>query len=933
MRCSRFANLAVATFFTIVAVGCSASSDPTSDPKPTVPTVPTPVATVATVTVSPSNATIVAPQSTTLSATAKDAAGNTLSSAITWTSSSSPVATVNSSGVVTGVSAGTATITASSGGVSGTALITVNVVESMLIGPAGGTFTTSNGAASLTFPEGALTTPTQISVTPVQNPVTSGLLYHGPAFELGPTGTQFAKPVSLKIKYDASLPSGTDAAHILMYTLNGGKWEYVHPSFADTISHTTNASISHFSYYNGCMFPCYDLTAVAKSHILASYIMDAGTVMHLRGSLYEHLYTGPAFVTVEGLPSGVTAAASGDLTHDNATLFLDFTASASMPGGLYQIVIRTKAPGLADDVVNETLQVIGQSFTFTASPIAVTVAQGGSATTTLNVNRVGSFSGALALTAENLPAGVTATFSQAPITGTSSTLTLRATPNATLGAAAPIIRAKTATYPDAIIALSLFITPTNVAGFSVVGSPAFIHTQSTATATTGIRASRTGVFSGAIAYTVSGLPAGMTASVSPTGVTDSVSLSVTTAALAVGEYPITVSATSGSITHDVVVTVSVAPQGQLAMHLDYSTCAGARPVWIAFQDGTAAFTRVSGVGDSYDFTLTAQKGAVAVVTPNGGGYTTTVSYGTQAEFSNFAATISCPFVPAGKTIYASVANASGDVQIGVGSGFGIFDHFLVTGSVPVTNVANGPQDASAFMQTLAAPKMILRRDQDIANGSSLALFDFASAEAFTPASAHVSVSNANAIHMAYFTRGTGCPLSTIYNATSLFSPPNTIYGVPSSLQRAGDMHAMYAVSGSASSYTAVINIFHTMSDQSAIFGAPLSANAVSSAAGTPYQQLRATTNLSNDYQSLTLNYGDGGNSFAVVMSAAFAGSSSVTMTAPNFANTGGYQTTWAPTGSVHYTLSASSHNFVTKIPSLACADGATVKSATVTGNN
>ena len=84
-------------------------------------------ATVASVSVSPSSVSLLAGQTSQLSAQAKDGSGNTISGAsFSWTTSNSAVATVSASGVVSAVASGTATITASSGGQSGTALVTVS---------------------------------------------------------------------------------------------------------------------------------------------------------------------------------------------------------------------------------------------------------------------------------------------------------------------------------------------------------------------------------------------------------------------------------------------------------------------------------------------------------------------------------------------------------------------------------------------------------------------------------------------------------------------------------------------------------------------------------------------------------------------------------------------------------------------------------------
>ena len=60
-----------------------------------------------------------------LSATVRNASGGTVSTSVTWTSSATGVATVDGEGRVVAVANGTATITASAGGVSGSASVTV----------------------------------------------------------------------------------------------------------------------------------------------------------------------------------------------------------------------------------------------------------------------------------------------------------------------------------------------------------------------------------------------------------------------------------------------------------------------------------------------------------------------------------------------------------------------------------------------------------------------------------------------------------------------------------------------------------------------------------------------------------------------------------------------------------------------------------------
>lgn len=83
--------------------------------------------TVSSVTVSPSSVSLTVGQSQQLSATAfySDNSSVNVTNQATWSSSATGVATVNNAGTVTAVATGTATITASFGGQSGNATVTV----------------------------------------------------------------------------------------------------------------------------------------------------------------------------------------------------------------------------------------------------------------------------------------------------------------------------------------------------------------------------------------------------------------------------------------------------------------------------------------------------------------------------------------------------------------------------------------------------------------------------------------------------------------------------------------------------------------------------------------------------------------------------------------------------------------------------------------
>lgn len=104
---------------------------------------------VASISITPASASLSTGDVQPLTATAKDAGGNVLGGiSFTWTSSATSVATVSSAGSVTAIGAGSATITASSGNVGGTAAIVVTppapVLSSITVSPATANLQTSD---------------------------------------------------------------------------------------------------------------------------------------------------------------------------------------------------------------------------------------------------------------------------------------------------------------------------------------------------------------------------------------------------------------------------------------------------------------------------------------------------------------------------------------------------------------------------------------------------------------------------------------------------------------------------------------------------------------------------------------------------------------------------------------------------------------------
>lgn len=119
------ATVSTSGLVTGVAAG-SATITATSEGKSGTAAVTVTLVPVASVTVSPATTSIVVGQTAQLTAVPRDASGNPLTGrTITWATSNVAFATVAAAGLVTGIGAGSATITATSGGQKGTAVVTV----------------------------------------------------------------------------------------------------------------------------------------------------------------------------------------------------------------------------------------------------------------------------------------------------------------------------------------------------------------------------------------------------------------------------------------------------------------------------------------------------------------------------------------------------------------------------------------------------------------------------------------------------------------------------------------------------------------------------------------------------------------------------------------------------------------------------------------
>ncbi|MEW5915406.1 MAG: hypothetical protein AB1762_03330 [Gemmatimonadota bacterium] len=211
------------------------------------------------------------------------------------------------------------------------------------------------------------------------------------------------------------------------------------------------------------------------------------------------------------------------------------------------------------------------SFTLSVTPTTLSIQAGASGGLNITIARSGGFDGAVSVTAEGLPAGVTASALSIAAGATTGTLTLSAAASATAGTSNVTIRAtgSGASAQTTTVALTITAAP----GFTLALTPATLSIVSGQSGSTTANITRVGGFTGAVNLTSSGAPTGITVAFTPASVTGgSAAIAVNVgASVAAGAYTITISGSGTGVSNQtatltVTVTAPVIPTIALALN-------------------------------------------------------------------------------------------------------------------------------------------------------------------------------------------------------------------------------------------------------------------------------------------------------------------------------------------------------------------------------
>ena len=382
--------------------------------------------------------------------------------------------------------------------------------------------------------------------------------------------------------------SGTSALTVsTAATTPTGTYTLTITGASGTLTHTTTITLM----VSATVTPDFSMTSSPSTQ---SLVQGAGTT-YTQTVTAVNGFNGAVSLGVTGLPADATGTFNPPSITGSGTSTLSVTTLATTPTGTNTLTITGTSGALTHSATSALLvnAVPVPDFTLASSPGSQAVVQGAGTSYTQTVTAVNGFSGAVSLSVTGLPAGAAGTFNPTSVTG-SGTSTLSIT---TLGTT------PTGTYTLTITGTSGALTHSATSTL-VVNSPAATFTmtetpasrtivQGKSTTYSASMTTKTG-FSGTVAFSVTGLPPGATASFSPATRTTSGTTTLTVATTPsspVGTYPLTITGTDGSEVHSVAATLVLTGTFTVAVSPTAETItAGTAAVYTVTTKAGAGFT-------------------------------------------------------------------------------------------------------------------------------------------------------------------------------------------------------------------------------------------------------------------------------------------------------------------------------------------------------
>jgi subtilase family serine protease len=340
--------------------------------------------------------------------------------------------------------------------------------------------------------------------------------------------------------------STSNSAYAPAYGTTAG-WD-----FATGIGTLNAANLVNAWPSSGSPSPSFGLSAASNSVTITQGAGGTNTITITP----SNGFTGGVTLSASGLPTGVTASFGTNPATNSSVLTL--AASATATAGTTNVTITGVSGSLSEGTtISLTVNAsVASSFTLVASPSNLTITRGAQGTSTIGITPSNGFSGGVTLSTSGLPTGVTAAFGTNPATN-SSVLTLTASATAATGTTTVTITGVSGSLTEGTT-ISLTINTSVASNFTLAASPSSLTVTRGSHGTSTITITPSNGFTGAVTLSASGMPSGVTAAFGTNPATTTSKLTLTTSGVArSGTSTITVTGTSGSLTHTAIISLRV----------------------------------------------------------------------------------------------------------------------------------------------------------------------------------------------------------------------------------------------------------------------------------------------------------------------------------------------------------------------------------------